>query len=495
MKKSIGIFACALLMLQAAAVTGFAEEEDVIKVACVGDSITEGFMSSNTATCSYPAQLQTFLDMDRYEVRNFGIGGRTAMKNPDEGMYTYWNESLYTQSKEFLPDVVIIMLGTNDVVTTNWNGGETYLPDLKALVESYQQLSSQPQVYLATPPQAFDTAHPDQLNNVAVPIVKQVAEETGATLVDINAMTVGMSEYFPDTIHPNDAGYLKLAQMFYESVFGGKAAELTVVTEPGNKVSMAGQVVTADSEGKATLVTGDGNKSVKIEKAGVGFSYVEFEVKGNTTADCSAMTIAENMSLSATFKDPSGNVTKASDGDMSTGWQRDARSSYQDAWLMCDFGESRECNTATFDWEGTTRPAANGYKLQYSSDGTIWTEVPGVAYDCGEAADTVTFDTVNTRYLRIKVDSGIHSKFFPQIYEWGIFNKSGESFVPTVTYEGENAEPTESVVSGTGQSEEGSGNVILYVAVSAAVVIVAGVAAALTVKAKKNNGDKKNTIS
>ena len=67
-----------------------------IKIACVGDSITYG--------CT-----------DKYCVNNFGYTNRTAIKDAD---YPYTKEKLYQQSLDFKPDVVVIMLGSNDTKKT-----------------------------------------------------------------------------------------------------------------------------------------------------------------------------------------------------------------------------------------------------------------------------------------------------------------------------------------------------------------------------------------
>ena len=45
-----------------------------IKVACAGNSITEGYGRDNSD--SYPNQLDVLLG-DKYDVQNFGVGGRT----------------------------------------------------------------------------------------------------------------------------------------------------------------------------------------------------------------------------------------------------------------------------------------------------------------------------------------------------------------------------------------------------------------------------------
>ena len=54
--------------------------DGVIRVACVGDSITFGSGIKNRDQNSYPAQLGAMLG-EKYEVRNFGVGGATLLKN------------------------------------------------------------------------------------------------------------------------------------------------------------------------------------------------------------------------------------------------------------------------------------------------------------------------------------------------------------------------------------------------------------------------------
>ena len=73
-----------------------------IRVACVGDSIT--FWTQ------YPNDLWMLLGSN-YSVGNFGVGGATI--TVDSGK-PYVNESVFQDAKEFKPDIVIIMLGTND---------------------------------------------------------------------------------------------------------------------------------------------------------------------------------------------------------------------------------------------------------------------------------------------------------------------------------------------------------------------------------------------
>jgi len=75
---------------------------NVTRVACIGDSITQG--------SGYPDRLQELLGSD-YEVGNFGVDGSTVSQ---ETAMPYMRQDKFIDAMEFKPDIVIIMLGTND---------------------------------------------------------------------------------------------------------------------------------------------------------------------------------------------------------------------------------------------------------------------------------------------------------------------------------------------------------------------------------------------
>ncbi|MDE5670099.1 MAG: hypothetical protein K2I14_01360, partial [Eubacterium sp.] len=103
-----------------------------IKVACVGDSITYGCTVQNRNRKNYPTILGKLLG-DTYCVNNFGYTNRTAIKDAD---YPYTKEKLYQQSLDFKPDIVVIMLGSNDTKKTNWNK-EKFIRDYCEIIDSY----------------------------------------------------------------------------------------------------------------------------------------------------------------------------------------------------------------------------------------------------------------------------------------------------------------------------------------------------------------------
>jgi len=425
---------CALPLSEATV----ASAESVIKVACCGDSITQGWASSNTSTCSYPAQLQNMLGSG-YDVRNYGSGGLTAMKDYGSLVGSYWTYgNFYSDSKSFLPDIVILKLGTNDAVVKDGNDYRTDLDeqfhdDLKELVESYQNLSSKPTVYLCTPMTAFDSAHPTRVQNIIVPAVKTVAQETGATLLDFNAYS---SDYktkklTDDGIHPNDAGYIDMAGYMYENVFGFTVCKLTVLTEAGNVVSLGGQKTVAGSDGKATIITGEGVKTIKVEKPGVGFTYVDVTVEGDTEEDLrGSIEITENLALAETTtviavdREPYNSSLGAeniNDGDESTGWQLSGSDDYASGvWIGYDFSEEKSFNGIELVWEQATRAAEGKYTVEISDDGETWTKV-NATFSYNADRDGVTFDTVTSRYLRIDITGGASGKNLPKLYEFRVF--------------------------------------------------------------------------
>ena len=89
-----------------------------IIVSCVGDSLTYGLGASKLHTLTYPALLQTHLQTQfptvQWTIHNFGDSGKTALKGT--GRHSYWNTETYKKSLAVQPNIVIIQLGTLDLL-------------------------------------------------------------------------------------------------------------------------------------------------------------------------------------------------------------------------------------------------------------------------------------------------------------------------------------------------------------------------------------------
>ena len=191
-----------------------------VKVACVGDSITEGAGLANASIESYPARLQRILGTNNFTVRNFGISGRTLLKKGD---LPYWNESAFTQSRSFNPDLVIIQLGTNDSKPQNWRHGTNYVDDYKAMIALYAGLASAPRIYLCTPCPVFGAGafdiNPGVVRTNIAPKIRDLAMELDLPVIDLHTRMTN-SAWFPDTVHPNAAGMAVMNAVMFENLFG-----------------------------------------------------------------------------------------------------------------------------------------------------------------------------------------------------------------------------------------------------------------------------------
>lgn len=180
-----------------------------VRVACVGDSITQGSGAANGK--SWPAQLQEMLG-DSWEVGNFGVGGRTLLKKGD---FPYWKEQAYQNALSFKPDVVIIMLGTNDTKPQNWKFEDEFVPDYTELVKSFLALESKPRVYVCRPcpvPGAGNYGINEAGVQQQIPRVDALAKELKLGVIDMHAALDGKPQLLPDRVHPNTEGAGEMAK-------------------------------------------------------------------------------------------------------------------------------------------------------------------------------------------------------------------------------------------------------------------------------------------
>jgi lysophospholipase L1-like esterase len=185
-----------------------AAEEAPIKVACVGDSITQGVGAVKGK--SYPDQLQALLG-GKYLVGNFGVSGRTLLQKGD---HPYRNEVRYQKALEMLPEIVVIMLGTNDTKPQNWKFEAEFEQDWRDLVSSFQSLSSRPKVFLCRPcpvpgTGSFGINEENVLREIAR--LDPIAKELGCGIIDMHAALLDKPDLLPDRVHPSTEGAAVMA--------------------------------------------------------------------------------------------------------------------------------------------------------------------------------------------------------------------------------------------------------------------------------------------
>ena len=191
------------------------------RVACIGDSITWGFTLLNPWKQSYPALLQEKLG-EEYEVRNFGYNDASARF---DAVTHYVKKKVYRESLEWNPDVVFLMLGTNDTKARNWDP-EIFRRDYRRIVESYQALPSHPRVILIAPIRIFTImgipwlgVHPETMEEGVRPAIREIAAQMELELIDLQDLFVD-SEFCRDGVHPQRTGARMLADAIWSKVWG-----------------------------------------------------------------------------------------------------------------------------------------------------------------------------------------------------------------------------------------------------------------------------------
>ena len=191
-----------------------ARAAEPIKVACVGDSITQGAGAAKGK--SYPSQLQELLG-DAYQVGNFGVSGRTLLKKGD---FPYWKEKKYQDALAMEPAIVVIMLGTNDTKPQNWKGKAGFIADYKMLLEHYRKLKSRPKLWVCLPVPVYG----DQWGisattlDAVIEAIQEVCDKTKIPVIDLNDALTGHPEMFPDKIHPDANGAILMAKTVYQAI-------------------------------------------------------------------------------------------------------------------------------------------------------------------------------------------------------------------------------------------------------------------------------------
>ncbi len=201
----------------------------VTKVACVGNSITEGYGIWDKK--KYPEHLQDMLGSD-YKVENFGHSSQMFHKASSQ---SYWNSPKFNAAYEFAPDIVVIELGTNDSKYfydgQGSSSGYNYMynpsykdemyKDYEALIDTFAHQPQAPRIIATLQPYAqnvewgiVDTAIVNQIN----PLIKEVATKKGVAIIDLHSQFNKLEWLLDDVVHPNETGAKELAQIIANGI-------------------------------------------------------------------------------------------------------------------------------------------------------------------------------------------------------------------------------------------------------------------------------------
>ena len=193
-------------------------KENAVRVACIGNSITDGYGIGMSPVNGYPAVLQKKLG-EGYLVKNFGVSARTMM---NKGDFPYMNELAWRDAQAFNPNIVVIKLGTNDSKTHNWvHGADEYRQSMQAMIDTLKALPSKPKIYLCSPIPAFKdswTINDSVIVNGEMPIIKKLAKKNKCKFIDLHTSYTYGDMMLNDGIHPNAKGAAKMADIIFDAI-------------------------------------------------------------------------------------------------------------------------------------------------------------------------------------------------------------------------------------------------------------------------------------
>lgn len=213
--KKIGI----LTLLIIVSLSVYAEK---IKVACIGNSVTYGYLLPDREVNAYPFQLQKMLGND-YEVGNFGKSGATLL---NKGHRPYTQQQEFKDAMAFAGDIAIIHLGLNDTDPRNWpNYSEDFEKDYYALIDSVKKANPKCKVWICKMSpitykhSRFKSGTRDWYRQIQTHI-EDIAKIKGVGLIDLQAPLYDLPNLLPDALHPDTTGAKIIAKTVYSAITG-----------------------------------------------------------------------------------------------------------------------------------------------------------------------------------------------------------------------------------------------------------------------------------
>lgn len=193
---------------------------DAVRVACIGNSITDGITIDLRGRNGYPAQLQQILG-DKYHVKNYGVSARTLLR---KGNLPYVNELAWKDALAFNPNIVVIKLGTNDSKAANWKYRDKFQNDLQFMVDQLKALPAHPEIYLVRPLVAVCKVKDEWsidnevIEKEIIPIINKVAKKNKLRVLDFREELNYKELMSSDGVHPNKKGATVMAQKVAEAI-------------------------------------------------------------------------------------------------------------------------------------------------------------------------------------------------------------------------------------------------------------------------------------
>ena len=250
-----------------------------IRVVNAGDSITAG-AGASTPSRFYSSVLANLLGSG-YVVQREGTGGSTLLSN---GQPSFIDTQTFSNSIAANPNIVTILLGTNDSKAANRAHLDQFVGDYLSLIDHYRALPAAPKVYIALPPPAIELGNGDISGSVVaneiIPLVFEAARRRNLRVIDLNTpIAASFNTYITDGVHPNDEGHRLIATQMRDAIVGGRS--LRAVPQPWERSTVGVGLTGADApdQDNQLMVLGAG---VAVGGGSDAFRFVARPASGDT---------------------------------------------------------------------------------------------------------------------------------------------------------------------------------------------------------------------
>lgn len=261
----------------------------------VGDSITEGYVVGNNSYMnSYAHKTGQLLDWDYNTVAFGGITMTPGYGNPDTmGMLNrYFVEREYmpgdtadTQipawdTTRFVPDYMVINLGTNDWKTP----ADEFIAAYTAFIEKIQEAYPEITIFVMTP---FNGQFAAQIRTIAAQF-----KDKNVILIDSASWGIPGGE---DNLHPDAASHDAAAQKLYEAITAALDLSVTPTPTPASTPTPTPEPTPSDSKGIEITLSTDISKEAVLSLNGLkGFI--------NTAKKTASITVYNTGESNITFR-------------------------------------------------------------------------------------------------------------------------------------------------------------------------------------------------
>lgn len=194
-------------------------DEYMVRIACIGDSITNGLNIEDPDEDSYPNQLQMLLT-DQYLVNpNLGRSGAAIWRSSP---LPYNTTIQFKDAKDWVADIQVVCLGSNDTVNQITDKfKEEFFEDYIMLLTELRKNSPKAKTFVCKIPPIFGADNATFAE--AVPeinkLIIEVANHFSASMIDLNTPFDSREDlFFSDGLHPNEAGAKLIAEKVFNTI-------------------------------------------------------------------------------------------------------------------------------------------------------------------------------------------------------------------------------------------------------------------------------------